>query len=138
MKLILALALLLTAHSAFAFPTKPDSKFTQPSYCSKTDRDYSGDRYAEKVAICVRNVTTATKTRVYSNYKIPVGDRKDYTIDHLAPLSMGGSNKETNLWPQHKSISTAALEAQTYRKLDKGQITQKQALDIILKKKMGN
>ena len=30
--------------------------------------------------------------------------RGDFKIDHFIPLSIGGSNDESNLWPQHKSV----------------------------------
>lgn len=49
----------------------------------------------------VRNVSTATKRKVFANYSIgyppPSGE---YEVDHFIPLEIGGSNDITNLWPE--------------------------------------
>lgn len=46
----------------------------------------------------VRHVTTATKRRVEDAYGF---DRsQEHEIDHLVPLSLGGSNDQQNLWPE--------------------------------------
>lgn len=49
----------------------------------------------------VRNVSTSLKKKVFAQYGIrypvPFGS---YEIDHLIPLSLGGSNDIANLWPK--------------------------------------
>jgi hypothetical protein len=49
----------------------------------------------------VRNVSTALKKKVFAQYGIeypvPFGS---YEVDHLVPLSLGGSNDIANLWPK--------------------------------------
>ncbi len=49
----------------------------------------------------VRNVSTATKKRMYIAYGIaypqPTGN---YEVDHLIPLELGGSNETANLFPE--------------------------------------
>jgi hypothetical protein len=49
----------------------------------------------------VRDVSTATKERVYAEYGIgypqPAGS---YEVDHFIPLELGGSNDIKNLWPE--------------------------------------
>jgi hypothetical protein len=50
--------------------------------------------------IIPRHVTFGTKLAVYRAYKIPLLRRLRYTIDHLVPLEIGGTNATTNLWPQ--------------------------------------
>lgn len=45
----------------------------------------------------VRNVTDATRRDVRARYDFKGGDHE---IDHLVPLSLGGSNDERNLWPE--------------------------------------
>jgi hypothetical protein len=45
-----------------------------------------------------RNVTEATKAKVFKEYGITT--RVGYEVDHLIPLAIGGSNDITNLWPQ--------------------------------------
>jgi hypothetical protein len=45
-----------------------------------------------------RDVTEATKTKVFKEYGIKT--RVGYEVDHLIPLAIGGSNAIANLWPQ--------------------------------------
>lgn len=126
MKTILGLFLVIS------FPKVPDLNYTGPHYCTKSDPDFKEFRYEANVAVCERNVNSSTKDKVYSDYKIPREERKDYTVDHFIPLSLGGSNKKRNLWPQHKSISSANIEANAYHKLVKGQITYQEAVNMVI------
>jgi hypothetical protein len=47
-----------------------------------------------------RNVSSATKRRVYAAYGIAHHGRGEYEVDHLVSLELGGSNLETNLFPE--------------------------------------
>lgn len=47
-----------------------------------------------------RDVSSATKRKVYAMYGISNPKSGEYQIDHLVPLGLGGSNEITNLWPQ--------------------------------------
>jgi hypothetical protein len=51
----------------------------------------------------VRNVSGKLKNRVYNLYNVPQEERGRYSskVDHLIPLSIGGSNDLTNLWPHY-------------------------------------
>jgi hypothetical protein len=51
----------------------------------------------------VRNVSTQTKHRVYTEYEIATSSQHNYVIDHLVPLEVGGSNAIENLWPEAKA-----------------------------------
>ncbi len=48
----------------------------------------------------VRNVNLSKKKRVFAKYNIPWKDHDLYEVDHLVPLELGGSNDESNLWPE--------------------------------------
>lgn len=128
------MALVLLPSLAFSY-ISPNPSETFPTYCQRSEKDFRMIRYGN-VAICNRNVASATKKGIYERYGVPASERKNYTIDHLVPLSMGGSNYKTNLWPQHKDITTAPLEADIYHKLVRGEITHAEALEIILTHKL--
>jgi hypothetical protein len=55
-----------------------------------------------------RNVTQATKDKVYAEYGISGKTHGFYVIDHLVPLEGGGANDILNLWPQ--KIADAKLK----------------------------
>jgi hypothetical protein len=48
----------------------------------------------------VRNVPTQLKREVYREYGITHWDPGEHEVDHLIPLSIGGSNDIANLWPE--------------------------------------
>ncbi len=48
----------------------------------------------------VRSVSDATKERVYRAYGIASHSRETFEMDHLVPLELGGSNDESNLFPE--------------------------------------
>jgi len=113
----------------------PDPRFTSPHFCTVEDRDFKEFRYKQDIPVCERNVSYNTKTTVYSWYNVSSSDRDKYTVDHLIPLSLGGSNNIRNLWPQLRSQSTAPLEGRVYNKVRKGEITAQEAWNIILEVK---
>jgi hypothetical protein len=135
-------ALLLSASMVWAStnlsPEIPDGQQTPGSLCSTKDKDYSGVRYGERIPYCRRNVSTETKVAIYEQYGIEASRRKHYTIDHFIPLSIGGSNKPENLWPEHKKIKALRqnLEMDVYQDLQEGVITQEQALSTIREAKL--
>lgn len=57
----------------------------------------------------VRNVPQSVKNQVYRQYGILQRAPKEYEIDHLISLELGGSNSIRNLWPQ--SYVTMPLNA---------------------------
>lgn len=49
----------------------------------------------------VRNVSVATKKKVYASYGIPYPQKTGtYEADHIIPLELGGSNDTANLFPE--------------------------------------
>lgn len=117
---------------------KPDPAVTSGELCTEQDRDYTGRRYNEQIAYCVRNVSWDRKTKIFREYGIPDHCRGEYTVDHFIPLALGGSNQETNLWPEHKHVKATRqnLEQELYYQLRDGMITQAEAVAEITKVKM--
>lgn len=96
----LASALLIALGcSAFAQPPiLPDPKLTPGDTFPVTRADVCVPGYAKKV----RDVPWEEKREVLRRYGVPLAERRDYEIDHLIPLSLGGSNSIRNLWPQSR------------------------------------
>jgi hypothetical protein len=100
--------LLVNLHSAadtISQPLMPDPQLTPGDVLS-----------TEVAAICtpgypksVRNVPVSVKNQVYRAYGILSHKPKEYEIDHLISLELGGSNSIKNLWPQ--SFVTQPLNA---------------------------
>lgn len=51
-----------------------------------------------------RNVTAATKHKVFASYQVTYpstpSQRGQWEVDHLVPLTLGGTNDSANLWPE--------------------------------------
>jgi len=113
---------------------------TPGSVCTNPD----SHRYPEKINYCRRDVTTGEKWAVIETYNRKFGyginakNRGDFKIDHLIPLCMGGSNEQSNLWPQHKSIYpiTDPLEELSCSKMGEGVLKQERAIELIKEVKM--
>jgi hypothetical protein len=57
----------------------------------------------------VSSIPTDVKRAVYGAYGLNV-DEKNYALDHLIPLSLGGSNSAKNLWPHSRRGSFWTIE----------------------------
>lgn len=138
------LVVLMMMSSAFAdtylaeYPTGPNSEITPGSLCDSPDTY----RYPEQIPYCERDVDSSLKADVFREYrdlgfKLPPKNRSQYKIDHLIPLCAGGSNREDNLWPQHKTVyeRTDALEAVGCEKLKAAKIKQADLIKLILSAK---
>lgn len=134
MSRFITIFLLILSFNSFAkdFPLTPN---TTGHKCTTTDRDFDRFRYRERIPYCSRNVDYDLKTRKYLEYGVDLRTRRQYTIDHIIPLSIGGSNHPDNLWPQHKDIHTGYYERELFELINESKITQKQAIRMIMIKK---
>ena len=113
-----------------SFPIYPP---THGSLCTIKDPDFIEYRYEEQIPYCERNVSTYRKNKICR--RDGVWDRTDFTVDHIIPLALGGSNHDDNLWCQHKSLAVTKLEKQTYWYVREGEMTQKEGIRVVLKAK---
>ena len=115
-----------------SFPFTPDASVVG-SLCTNNDSDFVEYRYGSQIPYCRRNLTTAEKRKIYAAYAVPSECQKEYTIDHFIPLSIGGTNRTNNLWPEAKMIKKFRqnLELELFQQLQRGEITQAQAVETI-------
>ncbi|MEK7648654.1 MAG: HNH endonuclease [Patescibacteria group bacterium] len=109
------------------------------------ERCTPGDIFPQATAeqICVpgysrkaRNVSVSQKNRIYASYGIRSHRVGEYNIDHLISLQLGGSNEDSNLWPEaenprpgyHEKIK---VENFLHGELCKGEITLRQAQRLV-------
>jgi len=108
----------------------PNDNLTPGHLCTPKDPDFDEYRYAEQIPHCARNVNHATRVKVSAPYGVNEEELKNYQVDHLIPLALGGSNAEKNLWPvpYAKARAKAKVEYMTYNDLKDGRITQNEAI----------
>ncbi len=135
--LVVLLSLLSFYANAFEVPLRPDPEVTTGDLCTPHDGDFEGFRYKENVPTCYRDVSRERKHEIYETYGVPQRCRKQYTVDHYIPLSLGGSNQPANLWPEHKDIKATRqnLEQSLYTQVRAGLVSQRQAVAVIVEAK---
>lgn len=132
-KNLIILIALISSVNAFSYPKTPDISISPGQLCSRSDSDFKEYRYGEKIPYCRRNVSTRLKDQICA--RDGVYDRTGYTVDHIIPLSMGGSNSEKNLWCQSRIIYSGHLEFWLYIKLRDGDMRQAEAVHYIMSHK---
>ena len=136
------LALVVFSVPSFArstFPLNPDPNMTPGSFCPRAD----SHRYPQRIAYCERDVSSGRKRAVIERYNRELGynierrDRQQFKIDHLIPLCAGGSNRDDNLWPQHRSVYeiTDRLEGLICEKMSQGRLLQARAIELLMRAK---
>jgi hypothetical protein len=103
-KVLLALCLLWNVGALAQQPTPflPYPDLTPGGvFDDVTLQDICTPGYSKKV----RAVTKALRDQAYKSYGITSYQPGEYQLDHLIPLSIGGSNSILNLWPQSNNTS---------------------------------
>jgi hypothetical protein len=108
----------------------PDPMLTPGKLCTPEDPNFLEFRYKEHIPYCQRNVPTAVRNGVANAYGVPVASLKNYEMDHFLPLSAGGSDDATNLWPQPHELALEKdmLELEVFDGMNAGTMTQAEAI----------
>lgn len=131
--LLISFLVILSLNSAYSFPLTPKIQIAPGHLCTQDNPDFDRFRYKEGIPYCNRNVSSARKDKICAQYGVSREERmKDYTVDHIIPLSLGGSNDDKNLWCQHRSIYTGNLEFWLYKNLDNATMRQVEAVHYIM------
>ncbi len=111
----------------------PDPVKTPGAFCRPSDAEYVERRYRERIPYCTRFVPPAVVETIYRSYGIPEKKWSDYTIDHLIPLAIGGSNVRENLWPEPKEVKNLRynLENELYLRMKDGTLTHAMAVNRV-------
>jgi hypothetical protein len=111
----------------------PDPELTPGELCTRENPDFEEYRYAERIPYCRRHVTRAQKVAIGRAYGVDESEFSLYQFDHFIPLSLGGSNSAANVWPLEyaEARRKARLEQQLYLRIDRGEITQAEAIAAI-------
>jgi hypothetical protein len=92
----LLLSVFFAASVFAADPILPDPHLTPGATVQVSIDAICTPHYTE----AVRHVTAATKRKVFAEYGIDPANSREYEVDHLISLELGGSNDIKNLWPQ--------------------------------------
>lgn len=116
LRIVTGLLLILGSQSygsEYPYPVMPNPQVSPGHRCTVNDPSFRGYRYSWKLPVCNRSVSHELKVMVYKTYNIPEKCWNNYTIDHIIPLSIGGSNKYENLWPEHKAVKNTRIDLET-------------------------
>ena len=96
---VIAAASIIGAYAAVPSSDLPNRSLTPGSVRDHVVSDVCTPNYARHA----RHVTLEERHDVFARYHIPYAMHSHYELDHLVPLEIGGSNRESNLWPQPRS-----------------------------------
>lgn len=106
----------------------PDSKKTSGDVIPGTMLSWICNKWIDSTPPSMQTIL-----KVYKSYGISIND-KSYSIDHLVPISLGGSNDIKNLWPI-KSIDLyhkRKVEKDLFRCVCNGLMPLKEAQAILI------
>jgi hypothetical protein len=64
-------------------------------------------------------MNAARQDKILRRYGLPAGTHPDYEIDHLIPLCLGGSDDDSNLWPQPRRSKEETWNAEAKDRLER-------------------
>jgi hypothetical protein len=126
--LVLAFSLADLVLAQKRIPHLPNPRLTPGAARDVTKDDLCQSRYESFDA----SVPVTVKGQVFDRYAIRTDAPEAYNVDHLIPVSLGGSNVVTNLWPQPLAgewnyDKKNKLESRLYKLVCRGELELKQA-----------
>jgi hypothetical protein len=86
---------------------RPDPEYTIGAVFADVNEDMvCNEHYTQGV----RQPRFNDKVEAFAAYGISIGDRDTFQLDHLVPISLGGSNERSNLWPQPYDDTAGAVQ----------------------------
>jgi hypothetical protein len=111
----LTAAFAVTALHGQSAATLPNHALTPGSVRTTSKDDICNDPNTKQY----RHWTRARDDRILHEYGVPPGPHPTYEIDHLVPLDLGGSDEDSNLWPEPRpSIVEWKASAEAKDKLE--------------------
>ena len=134
-RIFLTICCLLISVPLYACTTDgyfPDPECTPTSVYDVTTKEICVRGYSATV----RKTTRSMKNKVYEMYGIPVEERKNYVLDHVISLQLGGRDHIDNLFPQNRegdfnSRDKDRIENWLKRSVCKGEMDLKDAQEVI-------
>lgn len=91
-----------------------------------------GDLCKRGYASTVKAVSKKIKTATYTAYGITEEQKKNYTLDRFVPINLGGTNDQSNIWPQltGDSANKNKVESFLFEEMCSGRITVPQSQEL--------
>lgn len=114
-----------------------------PHYADRSCTPGSTFPHVTRADVCTRgwatahrHTTDAQRHRVFAAYGIPYAEHSIYEFDHLIPLEAGGSNADTNVWPERIDLAQIKdkIENTVHKKICRGERTVSQIRTFIHRK----
>jgi len=125
----LSLVFIAILFTTLSSGTLPNSKYTPGDVSSFVMLNWICNHYIDSFPPSIVDVRKA-----YSNYGVLLND-KNYKLDFLIPISLGGTNSVKNMWPQtyKQWLAKNKIENDILFDICNGKISFKEAQELLAK-----